>query len=308
LALWQARRVQQALREVWGGVASELLVVSTRGDQIVDRALDQIPGKGLFTKEVEDAILAGRADLAVHSLKDLPTEPVAGLALPAILEREDPADALISKGRKRLDQLPRGARVMTGSLRREAQIRHIRPDVQILPVRGNVPTRVQKFQQSDADAIVLARAGLLRLELADLAAQRLEPDDFLPACGQGALAVETRSDNAEIIDICQRLDDEPTRLAVAAERAFLAAMGGGCQAPLGAFGRFRPGDSSLTLTAMAASHDGGKLVRRSLSGSVEGEHAAAMLGCRLAQTIKAEGIQEVLDLLQHQPKLSDENP
>lgn len=308
LALWQSRHVRQALMAAHPGLEVELEIISTRGDRILDKALDKIPGKGLFTKELEESLLAGTVDLAVHSLKDLPTQQPPGLELAAICVREDPADAFIARDCVTLDRLPRGASIMTGSLRREAQLRHLRPDVKVLPLRGNVPTRIRKFRESAADGLILARAGLVRLGLDSHISQRLEPAEFLPACGQGAMAIETRSGRPDLTQLCSALDDMRTRICVGAERAFLSAMGGGCQAPLGAFACVPQGRDLPVLVAMAASLDGARLVRKTATAAAATPEAGEELGKRVAELIKAEGIPEILELIAQQPRTSREDP
>ncbi len=308
LALWQARCVRDALLAAHKDLAVELEIISTRGDKVLDVSLQKVGGKGLFTKEIEDALLQGTVDLAVHSLKDLPTQTADGLAIAAVLEREDPADAVISRDGRLLAALGRGARVMTGSLRREAQLRHARPDIEVLPLRGNVPTRVRKFREAGADAVLLARAGLVRLGMGHLVTERLDPAKFLPACGQGAMAVEVRQGDAAVAEFCRPLDHFATRLCTYAERAFLAAMGGGCQAPIGAYARFAGGETVPTMTAMVASLDGGRMFARTLAASAATEEAAAALARELARQIAAEGIDDIINQVEHQPKLSHENP
>ena len=293
LALWQARHVRELLLAAHGGLEIALEVIKTRGDKMLEGALSKIGGKGIFTGEIEEALLAGRVDLAVHSLKDLPTEQPAGLTLAAIHRREDPADALISRDNRPLGQLPRGATVLTGSLRRQVQLRHCRGDLKVQALRGNVNTRLRKFEESNADAVVLAAAGLVRLGLGDRITQRLDPAEFLPACGQGALAVEIRADNARLAELCQPLDHMETRQAAAAERALLSAMGGGCQVPLGAYGRFeRPGE--LTLTGMVANLDASQFLRQEVAGPAGDAEAAVQLGIQLGQILKSMGAERII--------------
>jgi hydroxymethylbilane synthase len=305
LARWQANFVREALLRGRAGLRAELVILTTRGDKILDVALEKIPGKGLFTKEVEEALLREDADLAVHSLKDLPTQSSPGLAIAAILPREDPADALITRGGESLADLRRGAGVMTGSVRRSAQLLHHRPDLAILPVRGNVPTRLRKFDESGADGIVLARAGLVRLGLSGRITQRLDPAEFLPACGQGAMAVQTRAGDREVFDLGRTLDDESTRLCVIAERAFLEALGGGCQAPLGAYATVGP-LGELRMTGMVASTAGRRRVTKSADTKGGSVQAAEDLGRRVADLARREGIDDLLRPFQQPPALSQE--
>jgi hydroxymethylbilane synthase len=266
LARWQAEWVRGALAAC--GVAAELVVIRTRGDAEVDRPLHQLEGKGFFTKEIEDALLAGRIDVAVHSLKDLPTTLPPGLALAAVPRRADPAEALVTRtpgaagaaGAAGVAALPAGARIGTSSLRRVAQLRYLRADVAIVPLRGNVPTRVRKVQEGrdGLDAAVLAGAGLERLALGRHIAARLDPLEVMPAPGQGALGLEVRADDARARAALAPLEDAASARQVAAERALLAALEGGCQAPVAAycdgvrlFGRVTAPDGSVQVTASA---------------------------------------------------------
>ncbi len=270
LARWQAEWVRSALAAC--GVTAELVVIRTRGDAEVDRPLHQLEGKGFFTKEIEDALLAGRIDVAVHSLKDLPTALPPGLALAAVPRRADPAEALVTRtpgpggaggagGAAGIAALPAGARIGTSSLRRIAQLRYLRADVEIVPLRGNVPTRVGKVQEGrdGLDAAVLAAAGLERLALGRHIAARLDPLEVMPAPGQGALGLEVRADDARARAALAPLEDRASARQVAAERALLAALEGGCQAPVAAycdgvrlFGRVTAPDGSAQVTASAA--------------------------------------------------------
>lgn len=286
LAMWQARHVRDELLATRAGIEIELVPVATRGDKIVEQALHEIAGKGLFTKELEDALLRGEVDLAVHSLKDMPTEMPEGLELVAILKRDDPAEAFISRSGGGIEDIPSGGSVMTGSLRREAQLLNRRPDVKVLPIRGNVPTRVRKFQQSSVDGLLLACAGLVRLGMEGVISRRLDPVEFQPACGQGAMAVEIRCDDGNVAGLLGVLDDEPTRLSVTAERAFLAGMGGGCQAPVGAYARFEA-PWKMTMTAMAAEVGGACLVRLSAEAEVSSMPSAIAFGQAMAAKVKA---------------------
>lgn len=260
LARWQAEWVRGALAAC--GVVAELVVIRTRGDAEVDRPLHQLEGKGFFTKEIEDALLAGRIDVAVHSLKDLPTTLPPGLALAAVPRRADPAEALVTRmpGAAGVAALPAGARIGTSSLRRVAQLRYLRADVEIVPLRGNVPTRVRKVQEGrdGLDAAVLAGAGLERLALSRHIAARLDPLEVMPAPGQGALGLEVRADDARARAALAPLGDAASARQVAAERALLAALEGGCQAPVAAycdgvrlFGRVTAPDGSAQVTASA---------------------------------------------------------
>ncbi|MDQ2834548.1 MAG: hydroxymethylbilane synthase, partial [Acidobacteriota bacterium] len=247
LALWQARHVAGLLEQA--GVETRIEIIKTTGDHLQTASLVQAGGKGLFTKEIEDALLAGTIDLAVHSLKDLPTETPEGLMIAAIPKREDPRDALAGK---RLKDLAEGARVGTSSGRRAAQLRVLRPDIRIEPVRGNVDTRLRKLKEGQYDAIMLAAAGLCRLGLEGEIAEILSPEVMCPAAGQGALAIETRTGD-EAYEICRALDHAQSFQAVTCERAALSALGGGCQLPVGAFAEVI--GAALRLTAVVVAPD-----------------------------------------------------
>jgi hydroxymethylbilane synthase len=281
LALWQARWVAAQLSAA--GHACRIEIVKTTGDKITDVPLAKVGSKGLFTKEIEEALLDGRADLAVHSLKDLPTELPEGLVLAAVPEREDPRDAVV--GRKLAD-LPLGARVGTSSLRRAAQLRQLRPDLQVESVRGNLDTRLRKLDEGQYDAILLAAAGLKRLGWGDRIAEILPPEQMCPAVGQGALAIETRAGFEKVV----LLDHADTHTAVVAERAVLAALGGGCQVPIGAYATVSKGH--IRLLAIVAAPDGSRVIR----AEAEGEAAqAAEIGARLAADLLQRGAREILE-------------
>jgi hydroxymethylbilane synthase len=285
LALWQAHWIQARLQEL--GHESRVEIIKTTGDKITDVALSQVGSKGLFTKEIEEALLAGAIDLAVHSLKDMPTDLPAGLTLAAIPEREDPRDALIGRA---FEDLPAGARVGTGSLRRAAQLRARRSDLRIEDIRGNVDTRLRKLDEGRYDAIVLAAAGLRRLGLEDRITELFNPSVMCPAVGQGALAVETRDDGGAAFHIAKRLEHPETRARITAERAVLSALGGGCQAPMGAHA-YIDGET-LIVIALIISPDGTHKIRHSNQGPVS---EAAALGHALALRLLREGGQEILD-------------
>jgi hydroxymethylbilane synthase len=284
LALWQARWVEGQLTAL--GHQCRIEIIKTTGDKITDVPLAKVGGKGLFTKEIEEALLDGRADLAVHSLKDLPTELPAGLVLAAVPEREDPRDAIIGK---RLDQLARGARVGTSSLRRGAQLRKLRPDLEIESVRGNLDTRLRKLDEGQYDAILLAAAGLKRLGWGDRIAEILPAETMCSAVGQGALAIETRASGAGF-DAVQALDHPATHAAVAAERGVLAALGGGCQVPIGAHATVI--GARLQLLGVVISPDGTELVRSTSEGKVE---EAEAMGRKLGQELLEKGARRILD-------------
>jgi hydroxymethylbilane synthase len=290
LALWQAEHVAARIRALPGAPEVELVHVETAGDRIQDVALSRLPGKAFFTKELEEAIADGRADLAVHSLKDVATVLPEGLVLGAVLEREDPRDALVAQPGLRLASLPRGARVGTSSLRRVAFLQRWRSDLSVVDLRGNVPTRVRRLDDGDYDAIVLAAAGLKRLALAARITDYIPADVMVPAVSQGAIAVQHRDDDARVARWVRPLDHEATRLATAAERALLREVEGGCQVPLGAHATIR--DGRLALEAAMVSLDGGS----SVSGRIAGAPAdAVMLGRGLAGDLLARGGAAIMD-------------
>ena len=290
LALWQAEYIAGCLREKYPGLTVELKHITTTGDKILDAPLAKIGGKGLFTKELETEMLAGDIDLAVHSLKDMPTEIPAGLTLAAITRRFDPFDALVSPVYKSLVELPQGAKVGTSSLRRKAQLLALRPDLVIADLRGNVNTRLRKLDDGEYDAIVLAAAGLKRLGFGDRIAQVLPAEICLPAVGQGALAIEAREGDAEVLGMLAFLQDAPTAFAATAERAFLATIEGGCQVPVGVFAQ-PAADGQLFVEALVASTDGKRIFRETMTGTMQ---EAEALGKSLAKKILAAGGLSVL--------------
>ncbi len=292
LALWQAEHVAARLRAAHPGVDVVLLPMSTKGDQILDRSLAAIGGKGLFIKELEIALEERRADLAVHSMKDVPADLPAQFTIGAILERADPRDALVAPRAGTLEALPSGARVGTSSLRRRAQLLAARPDLRIEALRGNLNTRVRRLDEGSLDAIVLACAGLARLGWEQRIAARLPLEVSLPAVGQGAIGVECRADDTTILARLAALEHPPTRVAVDAERAFSRRLGGGCQSPVAAHATLDGG--RLGLRGLVASTDGRRVLRDGLSGTAD---AAAALGEALAQRMLAAGARELLDLL-----------
>jgi hydroxymethylbilane synthase len=283
LALWQARHIASCLLTL--GVETRLEIIKTTGDKITDVPLAQAGGKGLFTKEIEEALLAGSIDLAVHSLKDMPTGLPSGLTLAAIPEREDPRDALIGKP---LAELRPGSKVGTSSLRRAAQLHALGRGLVIENLRGNVDTRLRKLDERQYDAIVLAAAGLRRLGWADRIRELIEPSVMCPAAGQGALAIETRDDGGAAYEIARKLDHAATNAAVTAERSLLATLEGGCQVPIGACGHFE--GPALHLIAMVASPDGARVMRDDLSGTCD----PAALGRELGERMLAAGARDIL--------------
>ncbi|MEW6770966.1 MAG: hydroxymethylbilane synthase [Bacillota bacterium] len=289
LALKQTGIVIRALEQQWPGYRFEVKRIKTTGDRIRDVALAKIGDKGLFTKELEIALLEGKIDLAVHSMKDLPTVLPEGLVVGAVLSREYPEDALISLSGTTLDSLPPGARVGTSSLRRQAQLRHYRPDLQVSPVRGNVNTRLSRLKKGDFDAVVLARAGLARLGLQDHVTQLLPYEVCLPAVGQGAIGIEIRAGDQEISHFVSVINDEKSRAEIAAERAFMRRLEGGCQVPIGALARAT--GAELTLAGVVADVDGERLFRAEESGPLT---EAETVGVRLAEKLLAMGAAEIL--------------
>ena len=288
LAMWQARWIERQLNAL--DTPTCIQIIKTTGDKITDVALAKVGSKtglkGVFTKEIEEALLDGRVDIAVHSLKDLPTEIDSRLAIAAIPERADPRDALVGK---RLDELEAGARVGTSSLRRAAQLRRLRPDVQVEDIRGNVDTRLRKLDEGQYDAVLLAAAGLDRLGWLDRAAVILEPSVMCPAIGQGALAVQIRTGDTATRRLVSSLNDPATQTAVAAERALLAALGGGCQVPLG--GHARLDEGRLTLSAIVVSPDGSESVATDVEGDPREPEA---LGRKAADDLRRQGASEII--------------
>ena len=298
LALWQSKWVESSLRQAHEQLEIDLRIIHTTGDKILDTALSNIGDKGLFTKEIEQQLSHGNIDLAVHSLKDLPTILPEGLSIAVVTAREDPADVLISKNSLTLEQLPKGAVVLTGSLRRRAQLLHRRSDLHIRDVRGNVPTRLRKLDESDAQAVIMAAAGLKRLGLHDRITQRLDPVDFLPACGQGALAIEIRSDDKKIAALIRLLNDAETRITTTAERVVLAELEGGCQIPIGAYAELQ--NSNLLLRAMIADLAGTKLITAQAAGPAEDPEK---LGRQVARKLLDMGGNEILTQVRNEFKL-----
>ncbi|MDM0104796.1 hydroxymethylbilane synthase [Variovorax sp. J22R24] len=287
LAMWQAEHVKDLLQEQ--GHRVSLLGMTTRGDQILDRSLSKVGGKGLFVKELELALEEGRADIAVHSLKDVPMDLPEGFALACVLEREDPRDALVSPHHASLDDLPQGAVVGTSSLRRVVLLRALRPDLRIEPLRGNLDTRLRKLDEGQYDAIVLAAAGLKRLGLESRIRQTFEPDILLPAAGQGALGIEVRANRNDLIDLLAPLSSRGDWLATAAERAVSRAMGGSCSMPLAAHARWQP-DGSLRIDAAWGDPEGSvPLVRvQTVAETIDFAQAGA-LGDEAARMLRAAG-------------------
>lgn len=292
LALWQSNWVKSELERRFPGLTAELFVIKTKGDKILDVPLAKVGGKGLFVKEIEEAILDRRVDIAVHSMKDMPGEVPEGLCIGAIPERENPHDAFVSLKWKGLNDLPKNARVGTSSLRRAAQLKRIRPDIRIETLRGNIDTRLNKLETGDFDAIILAAAGLLRMELGDRITEYLDEDAMLPAVGQGALSIESRLDDPEIVPLMAEMDHSETRTVVLAERAFLHRLEGGCQVPIAAHGRLK-GDR-ISLTGLVSSLDGDTIIKDTFNGPAED---AQNMGVQLAEALLDRGAKAILDAL-----------
>ncbi len=292
LALWQAEHVAAALRSVHPGLEVELVGMSTQGDKILDTPLAKIGGKGLFVKELEQGMLEGRADIAVHSMKDVPVELPAGLHLPVILEREDPRDAFVSNRHASFDDLPQGARVGTSSLRRQCQLLERRPDLELLPLRGNVNTRLRKLDEGEYDAVILAAAGLKRLGFGHRIRAFIEPEQSLPAIGQGAIGIECRADDQRVNELIAPLHHPPTATCVLAERAMNQRLEGGCQVPIA--GHALLDGDRLWLRGLVGSLDGKVIIR----GEVRGDTAEAeALGRSLGERLLADGADEILEAL-----------
>ncbi len=290
LALWQAEYVAARLREAYPHVQVELLPVSTRGDEILDMPLAEIGGKGLFIRELEYLIREGKADMAVHSLKDMPAELPQDFTLAAVTDREDPRDAFVSLKYRSVDELPAGAKVGTSSLRRQSQLLHRRSNLRIESLRGNVQTRLRKLDEGQYDAVILAAAGLKRLGLGDRIGSYLSTAESIPAAGQGVMAVEVRKDDAELREMLAFLHNEKVASCIAAERAFLGRVGGDCKVPAGAFAEVE--GERIRVDAFISSEDGQRFYRRSVSGPVP---EAEALGASVAGALLDDGGRAVLE-------------
>jgi hydroxymethylbilane synthase len=292
LALWQANWVKDAIGSYHPDLAVELAIIKTKGDKILDVPLAKVGGKGLFVKEIEEALLDGRIDLAVHSMKDMPADIPDGLCVGAIPRREEPRDVLITRNRLPLERLKLGARVGTSSLRRSAQLLHVRRDITIVPLRGNLDTRLKKLESESLDAIVLAAAGVRRLGMADRITQTLDESVMLPAVGQGALCIEVRENDSRIASVAADLDDLPTRRVVMGERAFLKRLQGGCQVPIAGHGHID--EKGYTLTGLVCDVDGSHQIKQSRTGP---ETRSEQIGLELAEALLAMGAGEILERL-----------
>jgi len=289
LALWQTGFTKETLEKHFPQTTFDIRIIKTKGDAVLDTALSKIGDKGLFTKEIETALLNDEIDLAVHSLKDLPTAQPEGLKIGAVSQRETPNDVFISKMHASINDLPNGARVATGSLRRKSQLLAFRPDLEIVEIRGNVPTRIEKFLASDLDGLILAFAGVHRLGLDSHIKQIIPTEILLPAVGQGVMAVEIRDTDSEIAAMLTEINDEETKACITAERAFLRRLEGGCQVPIGAMAVFEVGE--IFLHGFVGSLDGAKVIRQSIRGIASG---AESLGNDLAEKCLAAGAAEIL--------------
>jgi len=296
LAMWQAEHVAARLEQAHPGLSVELLGMSTQGDKILDTPLAKIGGKGLFVKELEQGMLEGRADIAVHSMKDVPVELPEGLHLTVIMQREDPRDAFVSNEYESLDALPRGARVGTSSLRRQCQLGERRPDLEILPLRGNVNTRLRKLGDGEYDAVILAGAGLIRLGFESRIRTFIEPDQSLPAIGQGAIGIECRIDDARVNDLMAPLHHADTAICVTAERAFNTRLEGGCQVPIA--GHATLNGDTLRLRGLVGEVDGSRIIRGEVTGAPE---EAEALGVQLAEELLDQGADAILEALYANP-------
>jgi hydroxymethylbilane synthase len=289
LARWQAEFVRKQLFQLTG-MEAEIIIIKTSGDKMQQAPLGQIGGKGIFIKELEEALLDESVDLAVHSVKDIPTDTPSRLSFPAVCRRDDVRDCLVSNNGTLLANLKQGARVGTSSLRRQAQLRHYRPDLDIRELRGNVDTRLRKVESGEYDAVVLSKAGLDRLGWSQKITEPLSTDISLPAVGQGAIAIESRAKDAEAAEILGKLDDQETRTVIIAERALMAALQGGCQVPMGAWARIERGE--LVMEAVVCSLDGLQYVRQKATAPPD---QAAELGQRMAQMLIDGGARNILD-------------
>jgi hydroxymethylbilane synthase len=289
LALWQANWVRSVLEEKFPQHTVELIIIKTQGDKILDVPLAKVGGKGLFVKEIEHALLTRHVDIAVHSMKDMPAEIPDGLCIGAVPERENPSDVFISRSGLEFKELDSGSIIGTSSLRRGAQLRHARPDIVIRPLRGNLDTRLKKLEVENLDAIVLAAAGVKRLNLEHKITEYLNPDIILPAIGQGALCIEIRNDDPVIEHLVEALDHGPTRTVVKGERAFLNRLEGGCQIPIAGHGKIS--QAQFILTGLIAEVDGSRMIKAQMSGPADATEA---IGIELAEELLANGADKIL--------------
>ena len=301
LALWQANWVKSSLEVKHPSLSIKLETIKTKGDKILDVPLSQVGGKGLFVKEIEEALLNGRIDLAVHSMKDMPGEIPKGLCIGAIPQREISQDVLISRNNKRLSKLDLGAKIGTSSLRRKSQLLHTRPDLVVLPLRGNLDTRLKKLETENLDAIILAAAGIKRLGLENRITEYLDENIMLPAVGQGALCIEVRQNDPLVEPIVATLEHPQTRTVILGERAFLNRLEGGCQVPIAAYGKI---DKNIfALSGLVATIDGRTLIRETFSGP---ENSSEMIGVKLAERLISMGAKTIMDNLKADLNLNHE--
>jgi len=296
LALWQAGWVKSILEKKFPPIQIELILIKTQGDKILDVPLAKVGGKGLFVKEIEQALLARRIDIAVHSMKDMPADIPQGLCIGAIPARENPLDVFISRNGARFNEMAAGSVIGTSSLRRSAQLRHARPEMVVQPLRGNLDTRLKKLESENFDALVLAAAGVKRLNLEHRITEYLDPELMLPAIGQGALCIEIRKDDPTVGPLVAALDHAPTRAAIAGERAFLNRLEGGCQVPIAGHGRIR--ENQFILTGLVAELDGSRVIKAQKSGPPDSSETS---GIELAEELLARGADEILEKLKSIP-------
>ena len=301
LALWQANWVKSSLEVKHPSLSIELETITTKGDKILDVPLAKVGGKGLFVKEIEEALLDGRIDLAVHSMKDMPGDIPNGLCIGAIPQREIPQDVLISRNKKRLSELGHGAKIGTSSLRRMAQLLHARPDLVVLPLRGNLDTRLKKLETENLDAIVLAAAGVKRLGLENRITEYLDENIMLPAVGQGALCIEIRQHDPEVESIVKTLEHHQTRTIIMGERAFLNRLEGGCQVPIAAHGKIE--NNIFTICGLVATIDGRTLIKETLSGPID---SPEIIGVKLAERLVSMGAETIMGNLKADLNLNHE--
>lgn len=292
LALRQTEMVVERITKGYPEIAAEIVVIKTTGDRLQDVSLSLIGGKGVFVKELEEALMRGDVDIAVHSMKDLPAEIPESLVIAAIPEREDPRDVLISRGNVKLERMPTGARIGTGSLRRACQLLNFLPDIQVVPLRGNLDTRIKKIDNENLDGIVIAAAGLRRMGWRDRISQYIPPEIIMPAVGQGALGLEVRTDDREMKELVAFLNDQKTAIEVAAERAFLKVFGAGCEVPLAAYAKIEK--EEVVISGLVGDPDGNEIIRDRIRGPVNENE---ILGKLLAEDILAAGGQEIMDRL-----------
>lgn len=297
LALWQANFIKSEIERLFPDISVELNIIKTTGDRITDRPLAMVGGKGLFVKEIESALLNNDIDLAVHSMKDMPGKLPEGLVIGAIPKRENPFDVLISKDKKRLIDYEKGAKIGTSSLRRASQIKHIRPDVTIESIRGNLDTRIKKLKSGEYDAIVLAAAGLRRLGQENQITEYIDESVMIPAVGQGALCIETRANDADIAQVMEKLDHTDTRICVTGERAFLKQIEGSCHIPVACFGKIV--DNEVVFTAVVASEDGKELIKEQI---VSPMNTVEKAGHSLADRLLEKGGKKILEQLNSNDK------